>query len=98
MNPKIIPNVVTVFRILCIIPVVWGLLSQHYMTALVFFVIAGFSDALDGYLARNLAQATPFGAVNGLSAARFRGPPVYGFLGFRVGHRKYLCSTVENGC
>jgi CDP-diacylglycerol--glycerol-3-phosphate 3-phosphatidyltransferase len=60
-----IPNALTIFRILLIpvfvlmfyLPFSWS----YTASALVFF-LAGFTDWLDGYLARKLDQGTPFGA------------------------------------
>jgi CDP-diacylglycerol--glycerol-3-phosphate 3-phosphatidyltransferase len=56
-----VPNTLTVGRLL-LAAVVFGLIGfEQYALALVVFVIAALSDALDGYLARLLAQDTPIG-------------------------------------
>jgi len=47
-----IPNIITVFRFLLIPPVAWAIINEEYKLALVLFFIAGFSDGLDGFLAR----------------------------------------------
>lgn len=52
MNKSNIPNLISFVRLLLIIPVVWYLLQQRYEIALGLFIIAGLSDAVDGYLAR----------------------------------------------
>jgi cardiolipin synthase len=55
------PNLLTLLR-LCFIPfVVTSILEGHYETALVLFIVAGISDALDGLLARSLGQRTKLG-------------------------------------
>ncbi len=55
------PNLLTFLR-LCLIPfLVLAALDSNYRTALVLFVIAGFSDGLDGLAARVLKQETVLG-------------------------------------
>lgn len=52
MKKSDIPNLISFLRVLLIPPVVWYLLQGRYEWALALFMVAGFSDALDGYLAR----------------------------------------------
>ena len=60
-----LPNLLTILRILLIpvlvlffyLPVSWGVLA-----ATLVFMLAGFTDWLDGYLARRLQQTSAFGA------------------------------------
>jgi cardiolipin synthase len=55
------PNLLTFLR-LCIIPfLITAVLDAHYRTAFTLFLLAGFSDALDGLLARLLQQRTLLG-------------------------------------
>jgi cardiolipin synthase len=55
------PNQLTILR-LCIIPfLVLTVLDGHYRTAFALFILAGFSDGLDGLLARILKQRTVLG-------------------------------------
>ena len=55
------PNLLTFLR-LCLIPfLVIAVLEAHYKTALWIFVVAGFSDGLDGLAARLLKQRTQIG-------------------------------------
>ena len=66
-NPlTLVPNQITIARILAIIPVVW-LVMQGDMAlravALVIYVIAAASDWLDGYLARAWNQYSPLGRM-----------------------------------
>ncbi|WP_028112510.1 CDP-diacylglycerol--glycerol-3-phosphate 3-phosphatidyltransferase [Ferrimonas kyonanensis] len=60
-----IPNILTLLR-LVLIPffLVFFYLPWEYayVTAAGIFMLAAFTDALDGYLARKLNQTTPFGA------------------------------------
>ena len=57
------PNVITLLRILLVIPTGWLLWSARYPEALVLMAIAGASDALDGALARRYQWDSKFGAA-----------------------------------
>lgn len=55
------PNLLTFLR-LCLIPfIVLFILQDRYRLAFLIFLIAGTTDALDGYLARKLNQVTVLG-------------------------------------
>lgn len=58
-----IPNIITVIRILSIAPICWLLWRQDYPLALLLLVLAGLSDALDGFLARRYGWFTKLGAM-----------------------------------
>jgi len=55
------PNQLTLLRMIFVPFVVIDLVDGHYGRALILFVIAGFSDGLDGLLARRLHQQTLLG-------------------------------------
>lgn len=55
------PNQLTLLRMLFLPFVIINLLNGHYHWALILFVLAGFSDGLDGLLARRLHQQTVLG-------------------------------------
>ena len=58
-----IPNLLTILRLL-LIPVFYSLYQKDmYGSALLVFLIASFSDFLDGYLARKWNQITNFGKL-----------------------------------
>lgn len=57
-----IPNILTIFRILLVPLLIVFLIEGKMDLALVVFVVAGITDALDGFLARVLHQKTDFGA------------------------------------
>jgi cardiolipin synthase len=61
VNPRNLPNLITALRLLLVVPVVWLMLRQRFGAALVVFAVAGFSDALDGYLARRFGWFTRLG-------------------------------------
>lgn len=55
------PNQLTLLRMIFVPFIVIHLLDGHYLWALIVFVGAGFSDGLDGLLARRLHQQTLLG-------------------------------------
>ncbi|MEE8078005.1 MAG: CDP-alcohol phosphatidyltransferase family protein, partial [Pseudomonadales bacterium] len=58
-----IPNIITVIRILLVVPTAWLLWEMRYVDALILMSIAGASDALDGWLARRFRWTSKFGAA-----------------------------------
>ena len=58
-----IPNIISVLRILLTIPVMYFLLEREYTWALVLFAIAGFSDGLDGFLAKQFNWQSRLGGL-----------------------------------
>ncbi|PIE41244.1 MAG: CDP-alcohol phosphatidyltransferase [Gammaproteobacteria bacterium] len=53
----------TVLRILLVAPYAWFLLQEQYQVALLLLFIAGVSDGLDGFLARQFGWYSRFGAI-----------------------------------
>lgn len=60
---KDIPNIISFFRILLTIPVIWALLEQQFQLALILFFIAGVSDGLDGFLAKHFHWQSRLGGL-----------------------------------
>jgi cardiolipin synthase len=60
---KYIPNLICIARIILVAPIVWALREQRYGLALALILIAGLSDALDGYLARRFDWRTRLGGL-----------------------------------
>lgn len=58
-----LPNVLTGLRCLLTLPIGWWLLQRQYETALLWFLAAGISDALDGWLAKRFHWQSRFGAI-----------------------------------
>ena len=58
-----IPNILTILRVLMVPVFMWALLTGYFVAATVIFVIASFTDHLDGYLARKNNQVTTFGKL-----------------------------------
>lgn len=63
MKLKYIPNMICVVRIILVAPIVWALLEGRYGLALGLILVAGFSDALDGFLARRFDWRTRLGGL-----------------------------------
>ena len=63
MRASDIPNLITVMRILLVVPIAWALLQQQYLLALVLFFVAGVSDGLDGFLAKQFGWTSRLGAL-----------------------------------
>jgi len=57
-----IPNILTLLRIILVPVIVIFLIQDAFFKALLAFIVAGLSDALDGFLARILRQQTTLGA------------------------------------
>lgn len=58
-----LPNFLTLLRMLMVPPVIAFFLADKAFWALGVFLLAGFTDVLDGYLARKNGQITAFGQV-----------------------------------
>jgi cardiolipin synthase len=58
-----IPNIITLFRILLVPVIVWAIASNEMEIAFAIFVIAGLSDAVDGFLAKRFDMASELGAL-----------------------------------
>jgi cardiolipin synthase len=57
-----IPNLITLARILLVPIVVWTIASGAMLAAFVLFMLAGISDAVDGFLAKRFHMTTVLGA------------------------------------
>jgi cardiolipin synthase len=58
-----IPNIITLVRILLVPVIVWAIASGQMEIAFAIFVIAGVSDAVDGFLAKRFNMASELGAL-----------------------------------
>ncbi len=58
-----LPNLITFGRLLTVPVAVYLLMQSAYLSAFLLFLLAGVSDALDGYLAKRLNQTTELGAI-----------------------------------
>ncbi len=63
MKRQDIPNVISIFRIIAVLPVVWILLNEWFGVALILFALAGASDGLDGFLAKHYHWESRLGSI-----------------------------------
>lgn len=63
MNIKSLPNAISVSRIILIAPILWCLYQGYFNWAVYLFVIAGITDALDGYLAKRFNCESRLGTI-----------------------------------
>ncbi len=63
LKARDIPNLISAARIVLVFPVIWLLLHEAYSTALWLFLVAGVSDALDGFLAKTFHWQSHLGGI-----------------------------------
>ncbi len=63
MQLRWLPNAISLLRIVLIAPILYYIIGAQYDLALGLFFIAGFSDGLDGYLAKTFNWHTRLGAL-----------------------------------
>ncbi len=61
--PTSIPNIITLARIILVPVIVWAIVSSQMEVAFAIFVIAGVSDAIDGFLAKRFNMTSELGAL-----------------------------------
>jgi cardiolipin synthase len=62
-SPLNLANLITIGRLLLVVPLVWLIVNDHVQAAFWVFVVAGISDALDGYIAKTFDRKTDLGAI-----------------------------------
>jgi len=63
MNLRFVPNLICILRMVLVVPIIMFLVRGRYAEALLLFFVAGFSDGLDGFLARRYHWRTRLGAI-----------------------------------
>jgi cardiolipin synthase len=58
-----IPNIITLGRILLVPFIVWAIASSQMEIAFAIFIVAGVSDAVDGFLAKRFNMTSELGAL-----------------------------------
>jgi len=79
-----LPNLITIFRIFMVPLIVWLIISGQFLPAFLIFVLAGLSDAVDGFIAKKFNQATELGAYLDPIADKLLLVSIYVALGFQA--------------
>ena len=58
-----LPNIISGFRILLVLPIAIALWRHQYVATIALFAVAAGSDAADGFLAKRFGWQTPLGGV-----------------------------------
>jgi cardiolipin synthase len=80
-----LPNLITIARIFSVPVMIWLIVTGNLFSAFFLFVVAGLSDALDGFLARRFHWQTELGAYLDPIADKTMLTSVYAALAFH-GH------------
>jgi cardiolipin synthase (CMP-forming) len=62
-SPINLANLVTLGRLLMVVPLVWLIATERLEAAFWLFVAAGISDVVDGFIAKNFNAKTELGAI-----------------------------------
>ena len=63
MSLRWLPNAISIMRIVLIVPILYCIVDEQYDVALILFFVAGFSDGVDGFLAKRFDWHTRIGAL-----------------------------------
>ena len=63
MSLRWLPNAISLLRIALVIPILLLIINARYGSALALCFVAGFSDGVDGYLAKRFDWRTRIGAL-----------------------------------
>ncbi len=89
-----LPNLITTARILCVPLIVWAITAGHMLPAFLLFLVAGISDAVDGFLAKRFNMATELGALLDPIADKALIVSIYVALGFTEAVPRWLVILV----
>lgn len=80
---KNIPNIISLFRLFSTPFIIWFILNNKMLTALILFIIAGISDVLDGFIARATNSHSFLGAYIDPIADKVLITSIYLLLGYK---------------
>lgn len=59
----LLPNILTLLRIALVAPIIYAFYTEHFVLALILFIVAAISDAFDGIVARSFHSTSRFGSI-----------------------------------
>ena len=77
-----LPNIISIGRILLVPVTIWLIVAGQFGLAFLFFIMAGVSDGIDGYIARRYQMKTQLGAYLDPLADKLLLVSIYISLGF----------------
>ena len=89
-----IPNVLSVFRMIAFLPVIILFSSEYYLTSFILFTVAAWSDFLDGFLARKYNLTSNLGSLLDLLADKVLVSSILIFLVFYTVNIYLLILTI----
>ena len=89
-----IPNLLSVFRMIAFLPVIIFFSSEYYLSSFFLFTAAAWSDFLDGYLARRYNIASNLGSLLDLLADKILVSSILIYLVFYTGNAFLLILTI----
>ena len=89
-----IPNLISLSRIFLILPIIFCIMINNTHLAILFFLIASFTDFLDGYVARYLDQESILGANLDLLADKIFVSSLLIFISFHFDNLIFLMMTI----
>ncbi|MEP6484349.1 MAG: CDP-alcohol phosphatidyltransferase family protein [Rudaea sp.] len=89
-----LPNALTALRMLLVIPLVWLIRDRRYDAAVVVALVAGITDALDGWLAKHFQWQSWIGSVLDPIADKLMLIGCFVSLGFVGAHPEWLTGLV----
>lgn len=63
MSLRQLPNLLCILRMVLVVPIGWLIVNSDYVPAMILFFIAGFTDLLDGFLARTFGWKSRLGGI-----------------------------------
>jgi cardiolipin synthase len=78
-----LPNFITIARLIGVPLIVWLMIADRFVEALVFFIVAGLTDAVDGFIAKRFNAASELGAYLDPVADKALLVSVFCTLGFK---------------